>query len=154
MAHSDRVSSADRAERSSLFAAVLVAAALGGGSCGKGDEKAGGKKEPAALPVVEAPALYRDYGAMKGAARLEKYGRGVVVSGAVTRRINLGEAEGVQLWLAVEGAEPAHIAARFQDNGSAVMKKKVKPGEIVALRCQIGGKPAEVLFLADCVLEE
>jgi hypothetical protein len=151
LSHSRRVSTADRAGRSRLFAAALLAAL---GACGKGGDKADDRKEPPGLPKLEAAALYRDYGSMKGAARLEKFGRGVVVSGAVTKRINLGEAEGVQLRLAVDAPDPAHVAARFQDNGAAVVKKKIRPGEIVSLRCQIGGKPAEVLFLADCVLEE
>jgi hypothetical protein len=133
---------------SALAAAVLAATS----GCGKRSETQGGEGAAKAAPQVGAAEFYGTYSTLKGAELLEKYSAGVVVSGTVDRTLNLGGDEGFQLWLAVGG--PGHIAVKFQDGGKAARQKKVKQGDPIAVRCQIGGKPEEVLYLVDCALAE
>jgi hypothetical protein len=134
---------------------VLVAAAVGlamaAAGCGvKDDGKGGDQATDDSVPEMTAPEFYKEYSSLKGADRLNKYGDGVLITGKVTKSVYLGQDEGIQLWLGVDG--PGQIAARFHDGGAAVKQKKVAVGDQVAMRCQFSGKPDAVLFLVDCVL--
>jgi hypothetical protein len=129
-----------------LFAGVGAATGCDGKVEGKGGDGHGNEN----VPQMTAAEFYRDYASLKGADRLNKYGNGVAITGQVVKSVYLGEDEGLQLRLGVDG--PGHIAARFEDGGTAARKKKVKVGDTVALRCQFNGKPDAVLFLVDCVL--
>ncbi|HWM88629.1 MAG TPA: hypothetical protein VNO33_22420 [Kofleriaceae bacterium] len=121
-------------------------------ACGREAGTGGGDRGEKSVPQMSAAEFYKDYSSLKGADLLEKYSGGVAVTGPVKKSVYLGQDEGLQLWLAVDG--PGHIAARFQDGGTVARQKKIKVGHTVALRCQINGKPDAVLFLVDCVLEE
>ncbi len=141
---------------SRVFIAVLVVlAGLGGlvaSSCdGTMEGKGGEGQGKDSVPQMTAAEFYKDYSSLKGADRLNKYGNGVAITGQVVKSVYLGEDEGLQLWLGVDG--PGHIAARFEDGGAAARKKKVKVGDTVALRCQFNGKPDAILFLVDCLLQ-
>ncbi|HTE55587.1 MAG TPA: hypothetical protein VK698_32255 [Kofleriaceae bacterium] len=134
-----------------VVVAVIVWLAAGG--CGeRGDEQSAAPQGPGGVPSVQAAEFYRAYSTLSGAELLEKYGAGVMVTGPVQKRVDLGGDAGVQLWLAVDAPGPGHVAVKFRDSGAAAQKQKVAPGEIVAVTCQINGKPADVLFLVDCVL--
>lgn len=135
----------------SLAMAGLLAAALAGACGQEATAPSEAAKPNGEIPAVEAPAFYRDYSALTGAALLERYSTGVRVTGTVAKRQDLGRNEGLQLWLAVEG--PGHIALKFQDNGQAARKKKLQPGAKIEVTCQINGKPAEVLYLVACTLD-
>lgn len=133
---------------------VLVVLAAGGLAASGCDDKAEGKGGEGAgkdVPQMTAAEFYKDYSSLKGADRLNKYGDGVAITGQVIKSVYLGEDEGVQLQLGVDGQ--GHIAARFEDGGAAARKKKIKVGDTVSLRCQFNGKPDAVLFLVDCVLQ-
>jgi hypothetical protein len=132
--------------------AAWIAAALGLGAVAcRGDDgdKSAEVTAAAAAPAVQSVDFYRDYAALSGAELLERYGAGVTVSGEVEKRVVLGRNEGVQLWLAAP--PPGQIAVRFRD-GPAVRRRKIRVGEVVTVTCQLGGKPADVLFLVDCLL--
>jgi len=134
---------------------VLVLAGLGGlaasGCDGKVEGTGAEGRGKGSVPEMTAAEFYKDYSSLKGADRLNKYGDGVAITGQVTKSVYLGEDEGLQLRLGVDGA--GYIAARFEDGGAAARKKKVKVGDTVALRCQINGKPDAILFLVDCILK-
>jgi tRNA_anti-like len=129
-----------------LFAGFV---AIASGCDGKDGDGASGEGEDK-VPDLTAAEFYKDYSSLKGADRLNKYGEGVAIKGKVEKRVYLGEDEGLQLWLSVDG--PGHIAARFQDGGAAARQRKVKVGDTIAIRCQFNGKPDDVLFLVDCAL--
>jgi hypothetical protein len=132
-----------------VAALLFTFAAMASGCEGKDEASAEGEGEDK-VPDLTAAEFYKDYSSLKGADRLNKYGEGVAIKGKVEKRVYLGEDEGLQLWLAVDG--PGHIAARFQDGGAAARKQKIKVGDTVAIRCQFNGKPDDVLFLVDCAL--
>jgi hypothetical protein len=115
------------------------------------DDEATAPAEEAArpIPTLQAADLHRGYSKMSGADLLREYGSGVTVTGTVQKRIDVGGSEGVQLRLAAD--PPGHVLVRFHD-GPALRRRKFKTGEVVTVTCQIGGKPAEVLFLVDCAL--
>jgi hypothetical protein len=116
--------------------------------CRDGDsevEKAGGKRRDSDLSAAD---LYRDYAALRGGEVLEAYAAGVTVSGTVAQVLELGE-EGLQIWLAADGGS---VALGFADSGAVARSKGVRPGTVLRARCQVGGKPQEVLFLKSCVL--
>lgn len=136
---------------SRVFIAVLVALAGAAGGCDSKIEGKDGSGQGKEVPQMTAAEFYKDYSTLKGADRLNKYGDGVAITGKVIKNVYLGEDEGLQLWLGVDG--PGHIAARFEDGGVAARKRKVKVGDAVALRCQFNGKPDAILFLVDCALQ-
>ena len=134
------------------IAVALGLAALATAACDVKEEgKAGARGGGDSVPRMTAEEFYRDYSSLKGADRLNKYGDGVAISGKVMKSVYLGQDEGVQLWLEVNG--PGHIAARFHDGGAAAKQRRLKAGDNVALQCQFNGKPDAILFLVDCVLE-
>lgn len=131
--------------RARLVAALLCLVA----GC-RDDEAAAPAEEPARpIPILQAAELHRAYSKKSGAALLREYGSGVTVSGAVQKRIDAGGGEGVQLRLAAD--PPGHVLVRFRD-GAALRRRTFRTGEVVTVTCQIGGKPADVLYLVDCAL--
>jgi len=127
-------------------AVLLALAAAGPAGC-----RGGGAEAPARADRIEvsAGALLADYGALRGRERLEKYGNGVVVDGVVDEVVELGESEGLHLSLAVEGGR---VELAFADGGARAHERGVAEGQRVAARCRVAGRPAETLYLADCVL--
>jgi hypothetical protein len=125
-----------------LVMALLLAACRGG----DGDSK--GKAGRGVATEVTASDLYRDYSKLRGTDLLDTYAGGVVVTGTVAQATELGE-EGLQIWLTVDRGG---IALAFADLGVAARQKGMRPGAALSARCQVGGKPAEVLFLTGCVL--
>ncbi len=99
---------------SRLFIALLVVAAAG--ACDGKVEGKGGEGQGKDVPQMTAAEFYKDYSSLKGADRLNKYGDGVAINGQVIKSVYLGQDEGLQLWLGVDG--PGHIAARFEDGGA------------------------------------
>lgn len=130
---------------------ALVLLALLAAACGKEAGDPGETKAPGDLPRLTAPEFYSDYSTLSGAELFSKYKDGVIVKGQVKKQVNLGKDEGWQLQLTASG--PGHIAARFQDGGTTLRQRKLKVGDEVTIRCQIRGKPEEILFLASCVVE-
>lgn len=121
---------------------ALVAACRGGGDDDSRD------KQRAAPAEQTAADLYRDYSKLRGTAVLDTYAGGVVVTGTVSKVEELGE-EGLQIWLAVDRGA---VALAFADLGAEVRQKGLRAGAELRARCQIGGKPEEILFLTACVL--
>ena len=116
-------------------------------ACRGGDDD-DGKKGRAAPAELTAADLYRDYSALRGTAVLETYAGGVVVTGTISRVVELGD-EGLQIWLAVDRGA---VALAFADQGAEARQKGLRSGAALRARCQVGGKPEEVLFLTACVL--
>jgi hypothetical protein len=128
--------------RALALALALLAACRGGGDSSKG------KATRAATTEIGATDLYREYSALRGSDLLETYSGGVLVTGTISQAVELGE-EGLQIWLAVD---KGGVALAFTDLGTAARQKGMRPGAELHARCQIGGKPQEVLFLSGCVL--
>jgi hypothetical protein len=126
--------------RALVVAALLVA-------CHGGDDD-DGKQERKAPAELTAAELYRDYSALRSTAVLETYAGGVVVTGTVAKVEELGD-EGLQVWLAVDRGA---VALAFADLGAELRQKNLRPGAALRARCQVGGKPEEVLFLTACSL--
>jgi len=139
------------APRVSIAFAIGLALLATAGCDVKEEGKAGERGATSGVPRMTAEEFYKDYSNLKGADRLNKYGDGVAITGKVSKSVYLGQDEGLQLWLEVNG--PAQIAARFHDGGAAARQRKLKVGDAVALQCQFNGKPDAILFLVDCVLE-
>lgn len=139
------------ARLAAMLPRVRLAAALLCLVAGCRDDEAAAPAEegPRPIPTLQAAELHRSYSTMSGADLLREYGSGVTVTGTVQKRIDAGGSEGVQLRLAA--GPPGHVLVRFHD-GPALRKRKFKTGEVVTVTCQIGGKPADVLFLVDCAL--
>jgi hypothetical protein len=125
---------------------VIALASLDACRCGGGDDK--DQKGRGVATEQTAVDLYRDYSKLRGTDVLDTYAGGVVVTGAVSQVVELGE-EGVQIWLTVDRGA---VALAFADLGAEVRRKGVRAGTELRARCQIGGKPDEVLFLTGCVL--
>ena len=121
--------------RGALAAALLAAV----GAC---------EADPAreAREPVSATALYADYDARRGADLLERYEKGVTVRGTVIQSLDLGP-EGHQIALA---AGHGRVLLRFGQPPTAT----IDAGHEVTARCRIGGMPADVLYLLDCLLLE
>jgi len=117
-------------------------------SCRGGGDDDSDKKDRSVPAELTAADLYRDYSKLRGTAVLETYAGGVVVTGTVSKVVELGE-EGLQIWLAVDQGA---VALSFADLGAEVRQKGVKAGATLRARCQVGGKPEEVLFLTACTL--
>jgi len=120
---------------------LVAVAACGSGGDGKGKASRSGGE-------LTAAELYRDYSKLRGTELLETYAGGVVVNGTVAQATELGE-EGLQVWLAVDRGG---VALAFTDLGDEARRKGMRPGVQLRARCQVGGKPQEVLFLTACVL--
>lgn len=131
-----------RAPAAALLPLLVAAGACRGGS---GDED---KKGRGAATELTAADLYRDYSRLRGTDVLETYAAGVVVTGTVSQATELGE-EGLQIWLAVDRGG---VALVFADLGAEARQKGMRPGVQLRARCQVGGKPQEVLFLTACAL--
>ena len=131
--------------RSHAFRAFLLAAAAVGCRGGGGDEDKAGR---GAATELTAADLYRDYSKLRGTDLLETYAGGVVVTGTVSQATELGD-EGLQIRLAVDRGG---VALSFVDLVVEARQKGLRPGVQLRARCQIGGKPQEVLFLTACVL--
>jgi len=116
-------------------------------ACHGGDDD-GGKKQRGTPAELTAADLYRDYSALRSTAVLETYAGGVVVTGTISKVVELGD-EGLQIWLAVDRGA---IAMAFADLGAEARQKGLRAGGTLRARCQIGGKPEEVLFLTACTL--
>lgn len=125
-----------------------LALALLLGACRGGDGDSKGKAGRGVATEVTASDLYRDYSKLRGTDLLDTYAGGVVVTGTVAQATELGD-EGLQVWLTVDRGG---IALAFGDLGAAAREKGIRPGAPLRARCQVGGKPAEVLFLTGCVL--
>ena len=129
--------------RRALALVLLLAACRGGGADDKGKAKRGPAGE------LTAAELHREYSKLRGTDLLETYAGGVVVTGTVSQVIELGE-EGLQIALAVDRGG---VTLAFADLGIAARNKGLRPGVELRARCQIGGKPEDVLFLTACVLQ-
>jgi hypothetical protein len=116
-------------------------------ACGGGAERDKPVRR-SANTQVSASDLYSEYSKLRGVELLEAYAGGVLVTGTVARATELGE-EGLQIDLAIaRGA----VALAFADLGAEARHKGMRPGASLRARCQVGGKPQEVLFLKSCVL--
>ncbi len=125
-----------------LAVVALLVACRGGGD----DDEA--KKDHGVPAELTATDLYRDYSKLRGTAVLETYAGGVVVTGTVSKAIEQGD-EGLQIWLAVDRGA---VALAFADLGAEARQKGLKAGGTLRARCQVGGKPEEVLYLTACTL--
>jgi hypothetical protein len=125
-----------------LLAVLALLVACHGG----GDDD--GKKQRGVPAELTAADLYRDYSALRSTAVLETYSGGVVVTGTIAKVVELGD-EGLQIWLAVDRGA---IAMAFADLGAEARQKGLRAGGTLRARCQIGGKPEDVLFLTACSL--
>jgi len=112
-------------------------ALIGAAGCDVKEEgKAGERGAASAVPRMTAEEFYKDYSSLKGADRLNKYGDGVAITGKVSKSVYLGQDEGLQLWLEVNG--PGHIAARFHDGGAEGRRRGRAP---VSVQRQAGRRP-------------
>ncbi len=131
--------------RPSLCALLLLIA------CKEPEEGAGGPGSPRGKPVqLDAETLYADYGKLEGSDILSRYAGGVTVTGSIAGVVELGETDGLQMSMAVKG-EPL-VYLRFADGGERARQRQPKPGSLLTVRCAVGGKPQDVLFLIDCVV--
>jgi hypothetical protein len=117
-------------------------------ACHGGGDSADGKKDRGPPSELTAADLYRDYSALRGTAVLDTYAAGVVVTGTIAKVEELGD-EGLQIWLAVDRGA---VALAFADLGAEVRQKTLRAGAALRARCQVGGKPEEVLYLTACTL--
>ena len=83
-------------------AALLIA-----GGCKGADERVAPRR--AAVPPsteLTADAFYADFASLSGPELLTRYGEGVLVTGSIAEVVDLGEPEGLEVALAVEGTAP------------------------------------------------
>lgn len=118
--------------------------------CKGGEErKQAGEVVPPSKELA-AEVFYQDYARLVGKDVLTRYAEGVLVTGKVAEVVEMGEPEGMEV--AMEAAAGQGISIRFADGGAAARRRKVAAGGTLTVRCRVGGKPAGVIFLLDCVV--
>jgi len=134
------------------IAQACVALLIASGCKGKSD-RAPTVEVVSPRQELTAEAFHRDYLALAGADLLARYAEGVLVTGAVDQVVEQGPPEGLEVGLAIPGRPAGEgIALRFADGGAQVREREPKPGDSLTVRCRVGGRQEQLVYLLDCRL--
>jgi hypothetical protein len=106
------------------------------------------KPAPKAAPL-DAAAFFKDYFTLKGMALMDKYGKGVTVTGSVTRTITEMDKN---FKVVLSAGDKNWLSLAFKDKGVAAKAKGAKAGSKLTAKCQIGGGMKTYILLNRCEL--